>query len=109
MRSLDGREYVDFLGDYTAGLYGHSDPIIAAAIAEALGGGWALGGHTPLEERFASLLAARFPSLERMRFTNSGTEANLMAVSAAIAATGRARVLVFEGGYHGSVLNFGPR
>ena len=108
VRSLDGREYIDFLGDYTAGLYGHSDPIIAGAIAEALGGGWSLGGHTPLEERFASLLAGRFPSLERMRFTNSGTEANLMAVSVAIAATGRARVVVFEGGYHGSVLNFGP-
>ncbi len=106
--SLDGRNYIDFLGDYTAGLYGHSDPIIAAAIAEALSGGWALGGHTPLEERFAALLAGRFPSLERMRFTNSGTEANLMAISAAIVATGRAQVVVFEGGYHGSVLNFGP-
>ncbi len=107
VRSLDGREYIDFLGDYSAGLYGHSDPIIAAAITEALSAGWGLGGHTPLEERFAALLAGRFPSLERMRFTNSGTEANLMAISAAIAATGRARVVVFEGGYHGSVLNFG--
>jgi glutamate-1-semialdehyde 2,1-aminomutase len=105
--SLDGREYLDYLGDYTAGLCGHSNPIIAEAITKALGSGVALGGHTPLEEQFASLLTGRFPSLERLRFTNSGTEANLMAISVAIAATERRRVLVFEGGYHGSVFSFG--
>jgi glutamate-1-semialdehyde 2,1-aminomutase len=105
--SLDGREYIDFLGEYTAGIYGHSNAVIAAAITEALAAGVVLGGHTQLEERFACLLIERFPSLERLRFTNSGTEANLMAISAAIATTGRQQVVVFEGGYHGSVFNFG--
>jgi glutamate-1-semialdehyde 2,1-aminomutase len=106
VRSLDGREYLDFLGDYTAGLYGHSNPILQSAIAEALAGGISLGGHTRYEERYASLLQQRFPSLERLRFTNSGTEANLLALLTARAASGRERVVVFEGGYHGSVLNF---
>jgi glutamate-1-semialdehyde 2,1-aminomutase len=105
--SLDGREYIDFLCEYTAGIYGHSNAVIAAAISDALAAGVVLGGHTLSEERFASLLVSRFASLERLRFTNSGTEANLMAVSAAIAATGRRRVVVFDGGYHGSVFNFG--
>ncbi len=106
---LDGHEYVDFLNDHTAGLYGHSNPVIQAAIAEAAGNGLTLGGPTPNQQEFAELICGRFPSVERVRFTNSGTEANLMAVSLARAVTGRGGVLVFDGAYHGGPLNFtGP-
>jgi glutamate-1-semialdehyde 2,1-aminomutase len=103
---VDGHEYVDFLGEYTAGLYGHSHPVILAAIRGALEGGINLGAHTVAEARLARAVRERFPSLELMRFTNSGTEANLMALAAALAHTGRRKILVFEGGYHGGVLAF---
>ena len=88
IRDLDGGEYVDFLGEYSAGLFGHSHPVIRAAIDRALDGGVNLGGHTLIEARFARAVCDRFPSLERVRFTNSGTEANLMAMVTARAFTG---------------------
>jgi glutamate-1-semialdehyde 2,1-aminomutase len=106
VQSLDGTEYLDFLGEYTAGVYGHSNPIVADAIQHALQNGLALGGPSVLEEEYAALLRARFRSLELLRFTNSGTEANLLAVTTALEFTRRQAVLVFEGGYHGSVLSF---
>jgi glutamate-1-semialdehyde 2,1-aminomutase len=104
---VDGHGYLDLMGEYTAGLFGHSHPAILSAIRAALEGGLNLSGHTPLEARFAAGLAARFPVLERLRFTNSGTEANLMALAAATAFTGRRTILAFHGGYHGGVLSFG--
>jgi glutamate-1-semialdehyde 2,1-aminomutase len=103
---LDGHEYVDFLSEFTAGIYGHSHPAIRAAIVAALEGGLNFGAHNATEARFAAAICARFPSIELVRFTNSGTEANLMAVSAARAITGRPKILVFTGGYHGSVFYF---
>ena len=103
----DGHEYVDMLGEYTAGLYGHSNPVIRGAIGNALDRGWNLGGHGAMEARLAQLIVDRIPSIERLRFTNSGTEANLMAIATAVAVTGRTGVLVFDGGYHGGVLYFG--
>ncbi len=109
LHDLDGHEYVDFLNDHTAGLYGHSHPVLQAAIAAAAQNGLALGGPTPTQQDFAELICGRFPSVERVRFTNSGTEANLMAVSLARAVTERDSVLVFDGGYHGGPLSFsGP-
>jgi len=109
LHDLDGHEYVDFLNDHTAGLYGHSHPVLQAAIAAAAQNGLALGGPTPTQQDFAELICGRFPSVERVRFTNSGTEANLMAVSLARAVTERDAVLVFDGGYHGGPLSFsGP-
>lgn len=103
----DGHEYVDLLGEYTAGIYGHSNPVIQEAIIEALKNGLSLSAHNRAELRLAKLIRERYPSIELIRFTNSGTEANLMAVATAIAFTGRARVLVFGGAYHGSLLKFG--
>ncbi|MBM3600989.1 MAG: aminotransferase class III-fold pyridoxal phosphate-dependent enzyme [Alphaproteobacteria bacterium] len=102
----DGHRYVDFLGEYSAGLYGHSNPIIRAAIERALADGIALGGHNKVEAELASLVCARFPSLERVRFCNSGTEANLFALVAARAHTGRNKIMVMQGGYHGGVFYF---
>src|SRR6266550_4731747 len=103
---LDGHEYADFLSEFTAGIYGHSHPAIRKAIEAALEGGLNFGAHNAAEARFAAAICARFPSIDLVRFTNSGTEANLMAVSAAVAITGRPKILVFEGGYHGGVFYF---
>ncbi len=71
---LDGHRYTDFLGEYTAGLYGHSNPKIRAAVAEALDAGFVLGGPNTYESRLADLMCARFPSLDMVRFCNSGTD-----------------------------------
>jgi glutamate-1-semialdehyde 2,1-aminomutase len=106
MTDLDGHDYLDLLGEYTAGLYGHNHPVIRQAIDAALDGGWNLGARGRNETALAELLCARFPSLELVRFTNSGTEANLLALATATVHTGRRSVLVFDGGYHGSVLSF---
>ena len=106
VRDLDGHSYVDLLGEYTAGLYGHSHPVIVEAVREALAGGIVLGGPNPYEGQLARLLCARFPSCELVRFTNSGTEGNIMALATARAVTGKSHVLVFEGAYHGGVLSF---
>jgi glutamate-1-semialdehyde 2,1-aminomutase len=101
----DGREYIDFLGEYTAGLYGHSHPVIRAAIDRALDDGISFGASNMIEARFARALCDRF-GLERVRFTNSGTEANLLAMSLGRIFTGRKKILVFDGGYHGAVFGF---
>src|SRR5215471_5225210 len=103
---IDGHEYVDFLSEFTAGLFGHSHPTIRRAIDQALDSGWNLGAQGAAEARFARAICDRFPSIDLVRFTNSGTEANLMAVAAARALTGRNKVLVFNGGYHGGVFYF---
>ncbi|AVO34228.1 aspartate aminotransferase family protein [Ottowia oryzae] len=103
----DGHRYLDALGEYTAGLYGHSDPAIRAAVSEALHSGLSLSSHTEREGLLARELQRRFPSMELLRFTNSGTEANLMALATATAVTERRKVLVFKGAYHGGVLAFG--
>ncbi len=103
---VDGHRYVDLLGNYTAGLLGHSPEAVRRAAHSAIDGGWALGAVHPNEVRLAELIVDRFPSIEQIRFTNSGTEANLMALALATHHTGRAKVLVFDGGYHGGVLTF---
>ncbi len=103
---VDGRRYLDLCGEYTAGLLGHTDARIAAAATRALAGGINLAGVGRAEGAFAAAMRDRFPMLERLRFTNSGTEANLMALAAARTFTGRATVLAFRGGYHGGVLNY---
>ena len=102
----DGHSYVDFLGEATAGIYGHSHPVIRAAIDDRLALGWNLGGNTALEARLAELIVARFPSIERLRFVNSGTEANMFNVQLARIATGKPAVLGFQGCYHGGFLTF---
>jgi glutamate-1-semialdehyde 2,1-aminomutase len=102
---LDGHEYVDFLGEYTAGIYGHSHPVIRAALNKALDGGINYGASNIVEARFARAVCERF-GLRRVRFTNSGTEANLLAISLARVFTRRTKVLVFDGGYHGAVFGF---
>ena len=102
---MDGAEYVDFLGEYTAGLYGHSHPVIRRAIDTALDNGISMGAHNMLEARFARAVCDRF-SLGRVRFTNSGTEANLLALTLARIFTKRPKLMAFDGAYHGAVFTF---
>jgi glutamate-1-semialdehyde 2,1-aminomutase len=102
----DGHRYFDFMGEYTAGLAGHSNPIIAEAIKGAVDNGLSLSGHTRVESEFAEIVARRFPAMELLRFTNSGTEATLLALTLARITTGRKKVMAFDGGYHGSVFVF---
>ncbi|WP_447774972.1 aspartate aminotransferase family protein [Variovorax boronicumulans] len=105
----DGHRYTDFIAEYTAGVYGHSAPEIREAVIEAMQGGINLTGHNLLEGRLAQTICERFPQVEQLRFTNSGTEANLMALTAALRFTGRRKIVVFSGGYHGGVLGFGDQ
>ncbi len=106
LTDVDGHTCTDFVGDFSAGLYGHSHPAIRKAVMEALDRGMACGSTPPYEARLAELLCARFPSIERIRFTASGAEANLMAPVTARAVTGKDSIVVFEGGYHGRAVYF---
>ena len=108
LHDVDGHRYLDMLGDYSAGLLGHDPTPVAVTVRARLDEGWALGAMAEPEVAFAETVASRFASIEQVRFTNSGTEANLMAIMTARHATGRDRVVVFDGGYHGGLLYFGP-
>jgi len=99
--------YTDFVGELTAGLYGHSHPVIRETLINTITEvGMNLGATTAQEAKFAALICSRF-NLERIRFCNSGTEANLHALAGARRFTGKRKVVVFTGGYHGAVLSFG--
>jgi len=103
----DGHTYTDFVGELTAGLFGHSHPLLRETIVKTLDDvGMNLGATIQAEQKHAKLICERF-ALQRVRFTNSGTEANLHALAAARRFTGRSKVVVFKGGYHGAVLSFG--
>lgn len=107
VEDADGHQYLDVLGEFTAGLYGHTNQrILQSALAAASSG---IGNGAPgiQEIELAEVLCKRFPSMERVRFCNSGTEANLYALSLVRAATGRSKFLCFLGAYHGGVFVFG--
>ena len=106
LHDVDGHDYLDLLGDYSAGLLGRGE-VVADVIRGVLDRGWSYGAMSEPETLFAEAVVARFPSIEQVRFTNSGTEANVMALMTARHATGRDRVVVFAGGYHGGPLYFG--
>ena len=101
----DGHSYIDLLGDYTAGLLGHSERRVLDAVTSALATNASVGGIHPAEAELARLMCERF-GIDRVRFTNSGTEANLMAITTAMMATGRSKLMAFLGGYHGGVLYY---
>ena len=105
LTDADGHDYIDLLGDYTAGLFGHGERRVLDAVQDAMRELSSVGGLHPREAELGRLMCERF-GLDRVRFTNSGTEANLMAITAARQFTGRSKVLVFHGGYHGGVLFF---
>lgn len=96
--------FTDFTCEFTAALYGHSRPELQAAITHVMHNvGMNVGATTRQENVFAQELCRRF-DLERVRFANSGTEANLHALAAAKLFTGKRKIVAFGGGYHGGVL-----
>ena len=107
LTTVDGDEVVDLLGDYSAGLLGRR-PEVAEAVRGVLARGWGYGAMGEPETAFARALVERFVSVDQVRFTNSGSEADLMAVLTARHVTGRDRVVVFEGAYHGGPMTFLP-
>ncbi|MCJ1331809.1 hypothetical protein MMC10_008501 [Thelotrema lepadinum] len=107
LTSVDGDTYLDFLGEYSAGIFGHNNKAIRKAVEEALSTGWNYGGHSIYEQKLAEMVCNRFgPAIELVRFTNSGTEANMCAIGTAMAYTNRSTIMVFDGGYHGSTIAF---
>src|SRR3989442_9724632 len=102
MWDADGVERLDFNGNYTSLILGHAPAPVIRAVQEAAAAGLSFPGPTEREIRLAEALTRPIPSLETVRFTNSGTEATMNAVRAARAFTGRAKIAKFEGAYHGT-------
>ncbi|TVQ29440.1 MAG: aminotransferase class III-fold pyridoxal phosphate-dependent enzyme [Geminicoccaceae bacterium] len=98
---VDGNEYVDYVGGHGALMLGHAHPDVMAAVAEQLARGTHYGANHELEVIWAELVVEMVPSAEMVRFTSSGTEATLMALRLARAATGRPLILRFKGHFHG--------
>src|SRR5580765_5242300 len=97
-----GVRHVDFVNNYTSLIHGHAHPATVRAIAEQATRGTAFGAPSELEASLASAIVERLAGSEMVRFTNSGTEATMLALQVARYVTGRRRIAKFEGGYHGS-------
>lgn len=98
---VDGREYIDYVCSWGALILGHAHQEIVAAVADQAARGTSYGMTSPPEIELGERVARALPSLERIRFVNSGTEATMSAIRAARAFTKRDLILKFEGGYHG--------
>ncbi len=98
---VDGRRYIDYVCAYGPLILGHAPASVATALHAAVERGWSYGAPNPLEVELAELITAALPSVEQVRFVNSGTEATMSALRLARAATGRPGVIKFDGCYHG--------
>ncbi|HEX2193987.1 MAG TPA: aminotransferase class III-fold pyridoxal phosphate-dependent enzyme, partial [Candidatus Limnocylindria bacterium] len=98
---VDGNEYIDYVCSWGPLIAGHAHPEIVAAIQRAAERGTSYGAPTEVEVRLAVLVKEAFPSIDLVRFVNSGTEATMSALRLARAATGREMIVKFDGGYHG--------
>ncbi len=101
LTDVDGRTFLDYVGSWGPMIVGHTHPEVVAAIQRAAAAGTSYGAPTPGEVELAELLVAAVPGLEMVRLVNSGTEATMSALRLARAATGRNRIIKFDGGYHG--------
>jgi glutamate-1-semialdehyde 2,1-aminomutase len=99
---VEGRELLDLVQSYGAIILGHAHPKVTEAIRAAAGDGTSYGAPTPREMKLAEAIGERVPSCERVRFMNSGTEATSTAVRLARGATGRKRIVTFNGNFHGA-------
>jgi glutamate-1-semialdehyde 2,1-aminomutase len=99
----DGREYIDFVGTWGPAILGHAPQVVIDAVTEAAKHGTSFGIPNPLEVEMAETICRMVPSVEKVRMTNSGTEAVMSAIRLARGATGRDRIVKFEGCYHGHV------
>jgi len=98
---VDGNEYIDYLGAWGPAVLGYAHPDIVAACQRVLEDGLVFGAPCELELEFAKAITNVIPSVEQVRFVSSGTEAVMSAVRLARGVTGRDKVIMFEGGYHG--------
>ena len=97
----DGNRFIDYVGSYGPAILGHAHPGIVAAVAEQAGSGFGYGAPTELEVELAERIAAAIPMARKVRLVSSGTEAGMTAIRIARAATGRSRIIKFDGCYHG--------
>ena len=103
---VDGNEFIDFVGSWGPMILGHGHPDVIRAICETAENGTSFGAPTPLEVDLAAMVCDSVPSLEKVRFVNSGTEATMSAVRLARGYTGRNMVIKFDGCYHGHADSF---
>ncbi|MFT0544789.1 glutamate-1-semialdehyde 2,1-aminomutase [Allopusillimonas ginsengisoli] len=97
----DGTRYIDYVGSWGPAILGHAHPEVVRAVQEAAVGGLSFGAPTEAEIEIAEAIAARIPSIEKVRLVSSGTEATMSAIRLARGATGRSKIIKFEGCYHG--------
>jgi glutamate-1-semialdehyde 2,1-aminomutase len=100
---VDGREYIDFVGTWGPAILGHAPQVVIDAVTETAKHGTSFGIPNPLEVEMAEIICRLVPSVEKVRMTNSGTEAVMSAIRLARGVTGRDRIVKFEGCYHGHV------
>jgi len=106
LADVDGREYLDYVCSWGALILGHAHPAVLEAVRQAAARGWTYGTPCAAEVELAEEVRRRMPSLEMMRFVNSGTEATMSAVRLARAVTGHELIVKFEGCYHGHADGF---
>jgi glutamate-1-semialdehyde 2,1-aminomutase len=101
VQDVDGNRYLDFVGSWGPLIFGHADPDVVAAIVAAASSGTSFGASTAREIDLAERIRLAVPSIDRMRFVSSGTEATMSALRVARGFTGRAKFIKIDGGYHG--------
>ncbi len=101
VEDIDGNQYIDYVGSWGPMLLGHADPDVIKAVKKAASSSTSFGAPTLIEIELASLVCEMVPSIEKVRFVNSGTEATMSAVRLARGFTGRDKIIKFEGNYHG--------
>ena len=101
LHDVDGNAYIDYVGSWGPMIVGHNHPTVRAAVAAAIENGLSFGAPCPAEVTMAEKITALVPSCEMVRMVNSGTEATLSAIRLARGATGRSKIVKFEGCYHG--------
>ena len=98
---IDGNEYIDYVGSWGPLILGHADERIIHKLNEYTARGTSFGANTEIEVRFAELITGIYPSMDKIRMVNSGTEATMSAVRLARGYTSRNKIIKFEGCYHG--------
>jgi glutamate-1-semialdehyde 2,1-aminomutase len=106
LTDADGNEYVDFVGSWGPMIIGHAHPDVVGAVQKAAASGTSFGAPTPVEIDLAAMVVEALPSVEKVRFVNSGTEATMSAVRLARGYTGKKVVVKFDGCYHGHADSF---
>ncbi len=102
MTDVDGHELIDFMNNFTSLIHGHANDAVVAAVSAQIANGSAYAAPSRGQIALGALIRDRVPSIEQLRFTSSGSEATLMTLRCARAATGKQKIMKMEGGYHGS-------